>query len=380
VIDVGHPIPIQNLYYLFCYAWDQFPDGKAIETGLTESPRIVDLFAHILIRGTRRLLRRGLDQGYLEFDDDLRTVRGRIDLNGTVRRNLLIKNQINCRFDELDKNVLHNQILKTSIADLANADDIDRKLAIELRELYDRLGNISRIRLTSQCFHRVQVSRNRGQYGLLLKVCELLHHLRLPTESGTVSRFENIIDNEVRMSKVFQSFVRNFYRHEQNAFSMVGAETIKWDLEPAEPEFQKYLPNMITDVTLRSSRKTIVLDTKYYKQTLSNYRGERVYSSHLYQLFSYLSNLECLSEVDRSAEGILLYPVVGQHLDLKFEGRGHVLRVVTVNLDQDWKEIRRELLSIIGVQDYRSIEMASEAAVGTLTQKVSMNSGTTSAS
>jgi 5-methylcytosine-specific restriction enzyme subunit McrC len=160
----------------------EFGSARAIETGLTESPRVPDLFAQILIRGVRRLQRRELDRGYKEVDAVLETMRGRIDLNETVRRNLLVKRQIGCRFDELAPDVLHNQIIKTSIGGLARSADLNGALAEELRAIDRSLGHISKIKLTSQCFRGVQVSRNRGQYRLLLNVCELLHHLQLPTE------------------------------------------------------------------------------------------------------------------------------------------------------------------------------------------------------
>lgn len=340
-------IPIQNLYYLFCYAWSYFPVGSAVDVGLTDSPRILDLFAQILVRGMHRLLRRGLDRGYTEFEDELQTVRGRIDLNRTIRRNLFLRSQIACRFDELSRDVLHNRLIKSSILELENADDLDPAFAAELRDIRKSLKDVADIDITSQAFPRVRVSRDRAQYGLLLRVCELLHALRLPTQAGQATRFASALSDEKRMSKVFEHFVRNFYRHEQSTFTSVGSEMIDWDLEPTEPSFANYLPSMITDVTLRSASTTMVIDTKYYKQTLSNYRGERVYSSHLYQLYSYLSNMETGSKADQHAEGILLYPAVGHHLDLRFDGRGHRIRVRTLNLDQDWQLIRSDLLSLI---------------------------------
>ena len=63
---VKRSIPIENVYYLFCYAWDRFPEGKAIGVGTVDSPQICDLFASVLIRGVNRLMRRGLDRGYTE--------------------------------------------------------------------------------------------------------------------------------------------------------------------------------------------------------------------------------------------------------------------------------------------------------------------------
>jgi 5-methylcytosine-specific restriction enzyme subunit McrC len=76
-------IPIENLYYLFCYAWDRFPEGKTIEVGKTSSPQIWDLFASVLERGVTRLIRRGLDRNYFEIRDDMAGVRGRIVLGET---------------------------------------------------------------------------------------------------------------------------------------------------------------------------------------------------------------------------------------------------------------------------------------------------------
>jgi 5-methylcytosine-specific restriction enzyme subunit McrC len=70
------PIPIENIYYLFCYAWDRFPEGKAIDVGRIKSPKIWDLLASVLVRGINRLIRRGLDRGYTEIEEDISAVRG----------------------------------------------------------------------------------------------------------------------------------------------------------------------------------------------------------------------------------------------------------------------------------------------------------------
>ena len=59
-------VPIENIYYLFCYAWERFSEGRSIAVGKTESPQIWDLFASILTNGVTRLLRRGLDRSYVE--------------------------------------------------------------------------------------------------------------------------------------------------------------------------------------------------------------------------------------------------------------------------------------------------------------------------
>src|SRR6516162_2955308 len=107
------PIPVQNIYYLFCYAWDRFPEGASIDVGETSRPDIVDLFARVLGRGLAALLKRGLDRGYVEIEEDTSALRGRILINQTLRRRALRRADATCRFEELQYDVLHNQIIKS---------------------------------------------------------------------------------------------------------------------------------------------------------------------------------------------------------------------------------------------------------------------------
>ena len=63
-------ISIRNLYYLFAYAWAKFPDADVTDTGIDECPEILDLFAHLLVRYTKRILRQGLARDYLTFEEE----------------------------------------------------------------------------------------------------------------------------------------------------------------------------------------------------------------------------------------------------------------------------------------------------------------------
>lgn len=54
---------------------------------------------------------------------------------------------------------------------------------------------------------------------------------------------------------------------------------------------------METDISLENEEKKIIIDAKYYKETMTvNYDKERIRSSNLYQLFSYLLNQQDGSE------------------------------------------------------------------------------------
>ncbi len=106
---------------------------------------------------------------------------------------------------------------------------------------------------------------------------------------------------------------------------------------------------MRTDVTLESKTRKIIIDTKFYLSTLQeHHQKETIHSGNLYQMQSYLTNIEEKGgELNRHCEGILLYPTVNKELNLSYQFKNHKFQVKTINLNQDWKGIHERLMGII---------------------------------
>lgn len=340
-------IPIRNLYYLFCYAWARFPEGGgSVEVGVDDCPDLPNLFARILINSTNRLLRRGLDRGYREFEEETRAPRGRMLLGEIIKRQSLRRGAVICAFDELTPNVLHNRIIKATALTLARVRGLTPEHAHELRLIGQRMESVQDLRLTADCFRRVQLSRNTGQYRPLLKLCELVFHALLPEEKGEGATFAEILKDEVVMSTVFEEFLRNFYAvHVAETFS-VRAEAWPWDGYSLEPGGEGFLPQMMTDITLRSRSRTIVIDAKFYKRALVEWNGAlKVRSGHLYQLLAYMEHA-ALRAPHLPCDGALIYPAVGDPMALRYRLRGHEVVVRSVDLDRPWQAIHDELLAL----------------------------------
>src|SRR3954463_15971034 len=95
------------------------------------------------------------------------------------------------------------------------------------------------------------------------------------------------------------------------------------------------LPQMETDVTIRSPHRTIVIECKYTEALYDNrFLAEKLRPAHLYQLAAYLRNLEGRSGPDGSAEGLLLYPTVGESLHQAYVLHSHHVRVATLDLNR----------------------------------------------
>jgi 5-methylcytosine-specific restriction endonuclease McrBC regulatory subunit McrC len=92
------------------------------------------------------------------------------------------------------------------------------------------------------------------------------------------------------------------------------------------------------------------MDAKYYKSALQEHYGvEKAISANLYQLMAYLRTEGALQQSIRP-EGILIYPVGENVVDRSFVIDGFPVRLYTLNLSQDWRQIEHDLLDLIALR------------------------------
>jgi 5-methylcytosine-specific restriction enzyme subunit McrC len=108
-------IPIQNIYYLLCYAWDKLAEKDIVDVEPIDTTSLADLFARVLINGTHHLVKRGFDRGYVSQHEWTPRPRGRLRFQEAIKRNLMGTGRLPCEYDELSYDVLHNQILKATM-------------------------------------------------------------------------------------------------------------------------------------------------------------------------------------------------------------------------------------------------------------------------
>ena len=283
----GAAIPIENIYRLLCYAWDRLEEAALTDVTPTPEMRLPDLFARVLKSGVAHLLKRGLDRAYVTADEEMAGVRGRLDIATSLKHATFPRARAWCAFDELSPDTLPNRIVRTTLRTLASVSELDGALAEDLRDLYRRMPGVQEVRITRQSFRRLALGSNNRYYGFLLDVCELVHrNLLVDEQTGTV-KFRDFTRDAVQMARLFERFLFRFYAREQGTYR-VEAPCLEWDAT-GQAEALEYLPRMRTDIVLRGAERVVVMDAKYYSQTLSEYFGKAtIRSGHLYQLCSYL--------------------------------------------------------------------------------------------
>ena len=340
-------IPVRNIYYLLCYAWDHVGEGETVDVGSEQFGGLVDLFAKVLNEGVARLVSRGLDRDYLAVHEDIRGLKGKLDLATTVKRNLLLNGMTHCGFDELSYDVSQNRILKATLRQLIFVTGLDPRERRRAERLYRKMDAVSDVRVTASLFRTVQIHRNNRFYSFLLHLCRIIHeNLLVNEEEGTV-QFGDFREDPQKMGLVFQQFVKTFCERETDY--RVSAPRIDWFGAEASETDLRHLPGMQTDIVLRSPERTIILDTKFYTSPLDTRFGvERAKSDHLYQIFAYVTNWAATAPAgDPEPEGWLLYAAVDGDFDYRFELMGRPIRVCSINLAEGWRKIEGDLKGLV---------------------------------
>ena len=348
-------IPLPTLYYFLCYAWNRLPEPAVLQASeATPFERPLGLLAQVLLHGTRRLLKNGLPLAFVPHEEELASLRGRVELAPTLGRDLLARGRAVCAFDELSSHTPLHQLLVNTLSALATAANLPVALRREASQVRQRfpaaLLALPMAGPTAATFRELRRQRLESQAAFLVHVCELVWQSALPEPTaGGRSRFTDFRRDEVLMARLFEQFTRNFFRREQRRYR-VYAETIAWQADGPADDLA-LLPTMLTDTTLEAPDRKIILDTKYYAAALRpRYDRQRLISPHLYQLYAYLQNQ--VPVTGQVLEGILLYPAghgpaATQAVDVRYTLGGHPVRVVTLNLHQPWPAIAADLLALV---------------------------------
>ena len=346
-------IPVRNIYYLLCYAWNHVREGETVDVGSEQFGGLVDLFAKVLNEGVSRLVSRGLDRDYLAVHEDIRGLKGKLDLATTVKRNLLLNGKTHCAFDELSYDVPKNQILKATLRQLVLVPGLDPGHRQRAASLYRKLDAVSDVLLSPRLFRTVRIHRNNRFYSFILQLCRIIHENLLVSEEEGLAMFYDFREDDHQMGLLFEQFVKVFCQ--RNTDYQVSAPKIDWFRAEASEADLRHLPRMQTDIMLRSPGHTIILDTKFYKDPLdTRFGGGRVNSGNLYQIFAYVTNWATRAPAgDPEPQGWLLYAAVDGDFDYRFELVGRQIRVCSIDLGQEWREIERDLKRLVNMPEER---------------------------
>lgn len=340
-------IAIRNVYVMMAYAFRAIRKAGTEQIVSERFDHLHDLLAEILVRGVGAQVKRGLHRDYVTRRENLFGVRGRIDLTRTIARRSTTPGRLVCEFDEYETDTPHNRALKSVIVLLLRHGEVDTARKDALRRLLPHLDAVTLISPTAIRWGDLTYHRANATYRLLLGVCELIVRGLLPTQDVGTTKLSSWISDEA-MSRLYEQFLREYYAHHHPELSP-AARVVAWDLD--EPiDISSQMPQMRTDVMLRNGGRTLIIDAKYYSQSMQTgaWGKATIHSANLYQIMAYVKNEDTAR--DGSVSGLLLYArtVEGGQPDVDVVVQGNRIGARTLDLNQPWDHLRSQLEAIVG--------------------------------
>lgn len=337
---------IKNIYYMLSYAFTTLNQNGYENITTEKFDNIHNLFASILSKGIGRQLKQGLYREYLYRTEDLSIVRGRIDMEGTIRNKSTKKKALSCEYDELSENNLLNRILKTTSLLLIKCLDVSQEYRSELKKEMLFFSDIDSIDPSTIHWSSIRFQRNNNNYRMLISLCQLLIEGMLFTTDDGEYRLAKFID-EQHMCRLYEKFILGYYAKEFPQIK-TSASQIPWALDD---DTTTMLPIMQSDVMLTKGNTILIIDAKYYAQnTQIHFDSNTIHSANLYQIFTYVKNKDAeFKNEPHKVSGMLLYAATDDAIqpDNRYQMSGNTIMVKTLNLNQEFSEISKQLNRII---------------------------------
>ena len=333
---------------MLTYAFQELSQNNYEKIATEDFDNIHDLFAEILSRGIAYQLKQGLRREYVSRHETMSSLKGKLDIDASVRNLASRKRLLDCDYDELSINNIFNQIIKTTAVLLIKHGEVNKERKGVLKKLMLYFSDVSVIDPLYIRWSTLRFDRNSRTYRMLMYICFfVLDNLILTTESGEYAMHTF---SDEHMCRLYEIFILEYYKRHHPECKPRAAQ-VKWnfDMEQVSVESLAVLPIMQTDIFLEIGNRTLIIDAKYYSHSLSEHIGKNVlHTPNFYQINSYVLNYDV--KHTGKVDGMLLYAQTQNEgvINYSYPHRdGNVFYVKSLDLNQDFDSIKAQLENII---------------------------------
>lgn len=340
-------IPMENYYYLILYTFDLIKDKNLLsQITLEKESSFSDVLIALFIKELEKIIKKGIYQNYNLIEEEINLIKGKVNLKKYFTTPT---KKLECSYDEFNSDNLSNQIIKHTINKLLLSKDLNDPSKKKLRINYTYFHEVSLIEIDINDINSITLNKQNQHYLLILKLCLFINKNLIPHSTKGRYNFVDVFQMEKIMHSIYEKFLNNFYDiHLGEDYKIWGSQSFNWDLVKIEGTNEYRIPTMNTDleITNKKTKEHIVIDAKYYTNAFSSrYESKTMLSNNMYQINTYLMHRKKEYEKLR---GILLYPTNGFNISEKYQmPNQYTIEFSTINLNQDWKLIENDLISII---------------------------------
>jgi len=315
-----------------------------------ENIDLFEIFIRLFARDLAHLLRTTHNRSYVDRADELKVVRGRIDIKSYTNPARL--HLIPCEFHEFSHDNLLNRTLKYT-CHLMSRRSSDFQTIRHLRAVTDILDQVTLTPVKVAEIDRIVFTRLNRVFEPFIRICRIfLSNSTLTLQASEVESFSLLVP----MEKLFEEFIYRVL--EEDPASFFGK---RLDLVPqknigkiAQREDGKKVFNLKPDIVISDKNDSAIIDTKYKILDADDARYG-VSQADIYQMYAYATKTginKCMllypdTEIDIPRKFILSVPSSeGMNRDVELHVRSLCLSHDLNKIDE-WNQFKEELAIIV---------------------------------
>jgi 5-methylcytosine-specific restriction enzyme subunit McrC len=316
-INVRTKIPVSNILGLASLAYRRLPlPGAVGETDLREGEPL-DWLAFLIVLEVEALLARGMRQGYVNVEDELPYVRGRIQFTAAARA-WTHPGLVACEFSDFIPDTPENRVLRSTLEVLGRSRLLPG-LRARVMAATAWLADVALVPLSPQLMSGIRLTRLNAHYSSALELCRLYlegHAVEQPTGEVAAPAFL------FPMEQVFEAAVANYLATRRPDLKIQPQRS----LAPTTGEPAHAL-TFRPDLVVGQTPALLVLDTKYANPERKTQFGTRSFRNNdLYQIAFYAN--------EYGSPGLLVYPRAERDVLVTFDAARARCTIATVDLGQ----------------------------------------------
>jgi 5-methylcytosine-specific restriction enzyme subunit McrC len=291
---------------------------------------LLEILIRIFCDKLTEAVRKGMPRRYVEQEDDLSNLRGRLNVARQFTRHAVNPSRLSCRFDVLSKDTALNRVMKAAVAHLSRT---SRSLANQqrLRELAFVYADIAEVPPSALLWGEIVIDRTNRRWQELLGMARLFLMNRYQTTTGGVGQGTALL---FEMNALFEEYVGRLISRTLAGtdlrVSLQGGRLFCLTAEATERGLFQTKPDVLIR---RAGTVTHVIDTKW-KRISSRIDDPKqgVSQGDVYQMMAY-------AQLYRAPRLTLLYPhhpgLAGEefiHARHRITGHETILETATIDV------------------------------------------------
>ncbi|MEJ8476655.1 McrC family protein [Roseibium algae] len=290
---------------------------------------LLEILIRIFCDKLTEAVRKGMPRRYVEQEDDLSALRGRLDVARQFTRHAVNPSRLACRFDVLSEDTSLNRIMKAAVSYLSRMSRSSGNQQ-RLRELAFVYAEIADISPSTLRWDDVVIDRTNRRWRELLSMAKLFLEGRYQTTTGGAGHGTALL---FEMNTLFEEYVGRLTSRALQGTNLTvtlqGGLVSCLELEEPRRELFQTKPDILIR---RNGKVTHVIDTKWKKlSSRIDDPKQGVSQADIYQMMAY-------GQLYRAPRLTLLYPhhpeLKGKELDpVRHRINGNKAILETASLD-----------------------------------------------